>query len=269
MIEEPSTQESGVKALELESPIEMPAKAPGYAEYDGSAEVAAKGIGLTRRPFFVWLGKGRNHNDPLPCRVPASVPEWYERMRARGEFKHRCPDSVLAACRSVPSSTPPSSESQASASSGPSSFQQDSMVRRELMFQLEDLESHLERLRLATETARQKNNADGDDEVRRHIKDRTDLLDKASLIRKRLVEQDEAEGRLIDPGHVSDDIKSIVPPLIDRWQNEGSRAFREFNSSLPRHEFLRLWRTYVVDVCRGLAKSKFAKFEPPLQLEAS
>jgi len=258
-----STESNADLKLEEVVPV-LPRRQSTETEWDGSPEEAAQRIGLTRRPFFRWIAFGRKHSDPLPCRDPTAVPAWYERMRDRREFKHRCPDSVLSACAPPSTSAPSSPSAAAGTSTGPADpaapkrfTRPESTQRRSLMFQLEDLEKHIEHLRLRTA------GSEDHDEVRRLVSERMSLLDKASLIRARLIEQDKEEGMLMDPAVFRDDMSSIIPPLIQTWQNEGGRAQREFKSELPRQEFIALWKTFVLDFCRGLARSRFA---PPLQL---
>lgn len=230
-------------------------------------------MGLTRRPFFVWQAKGLKHNDPLPCHDPAAVPAWYDRMKARGEFKHRCPKEVIAACsKATPTAAPARTRApgkQAGADpeppSEPSIFRGSSEAR-ELTFQVDDLERHVEKLRVATESAFAKNNATGDDEARRLVNERADLLSKITVLRRRINDINEKEGSLINPDYVREDLGSIIPPMIATWQSEGSRFHRDCQTTMPRLEFMKLWAAVVTGVCRSLAQSKFAD---PLSLSAA
>ncbi len=238
---------------------------------EGSAEENAKRIGLTRRPFFVWKAKGEKHNDPLPFTEPPQVPAWYQRMKERGEFKHRCPDTVLAAARaSVPVTR---------AVTAPSSFEsslpglppprRESSELQSLRFEAEDIQRHLERLREETEKLFSEKTPESKDEANRILSSRVTLLGQLSLILKRITDQEEREGALVNTDGVANDLATVYQSVIQWWMNEGSNAHRDLQSALPRAEFIKRWSGVVTEVCRGLSRSKFAPPPPPLELESA
>lgn len=66
--------------------------------WEGTAPAAAERLGLNIRVFWRWVALGEKCNDLLPVAEPWQVPGWYQRMRDRGELKHRLADDIREKC---------------------------------------------------------------------------------------------------------------------------------------------------------------------------
>lgn len=244
----------------------LPDGPQGKRAYTGSPEENAERIGLSRRPFFRWQNYGRAHNDPLPCHDPPLVPAWYDRMKARGVFKHRCPREVLEACKVSPvvSSSNVKTNHTSNGSSGGTinDFINRQSENHGIAAEIDALQRRVASLREASDAAYLRNDNDTGDQLRDRHQAELEKLRKLKKDAPKLLADDEENTR---KAWVAEDLGGIIQPMIATWMAEGSVFHRESQSALPRAEFLKLWRAVVAKVCRSLAQSRFA---PPLQLEA-
>jgi len=254
------------------APILPDRPAPEKA-YVGSPEENAARIGLSRRPFFRWQAHGREHNDPLPCHEPSAVPAWYERMRARGVFKNRCPKEVLTACRKGGNDPAPAAgavgrPAQVNGSGGATNpgglraFLADDAVL--------DLNDDIERMHRAL-TAHQRRAAklyeEGDDDAGTQAMSRAvELLDKVTMGKQRILKIESAEGLAYPKDELARDLGAIVRGVVSNFLQAGRAFHLECQSPLPREAFLSLWRDMLRGVLMDLIESKYA---PPLTLEAA
>lgn len=257
---------SDSQALHLLASEDGPPVVPRRA-YIGTADEVAATLGLARKTFFTWRKHGDLNADPLPFEDPSLVPAWYERMRTKGVFKHRIPDNVLATCGPAKApatpAPPPSSSSAPGETSGTfGQRMQQAPTTQGIGAEIQALERRVASLREASDAAYAAGDDLNGDQLRQKHQVELEKLRKLKKDAPRLLADDEEFTR---KAWVAEDLASVIPPMIETWIQEGSRFHRDSQSSLPRGEFMRLWRATVTNVCRAMAKSRFA---PPLMLEA-
>ncbi len=239
--------------------------------YVGKPEDNAARIGLSRRPFFRWQNYGKEHNDPLPCHDPPAVPAWYERMRTRGIFEHKCPQKVVDACRKGSSSAPagrpapdPPSGSipETPFNAGGLGAFLDKAEVRDLRLDIEDLQRTLHVRQVQAQTAY---TGGKEDEGNRFLFQAGELLDRITLNKQRLLKIEELEQLSYPKADLAHDLGGIVRSVVTNLLQQGRSFHAQCGTTLQRDAFLKIWRSMVKKVTTDLVESKYA---PPMELEA-
>lgn len=244
----------------------LPSPERGPRLFEGKAEDVARRLGLARKTFFVWVKHGREHGDPLPANEPALVVRWYERMKARGVFSHRCPQQVVDACGGRRIAKPEPASVVAAANPEPvkeeattSAPVVEDIGPTGLAVEIPALEKRIAATRREIERA----TASGDQIEKERLDDR---LAKALDTLYRLKKSEENE-KLIEQrvlASVQQHLADFIPAAIGNLLHMGARLYPQVQSQLPRTVFLEIYGAQLREAFKGLRECRFA---PPLEGE--
>lgn len=226
---------------------------------EGKAEDVAKSIGLSRRPFFRWMEYGKKYNDPLPCDNPSEIPSWYERMKARGEFRNKIPASVTKAIQGAKAR--PVTVSQSSSESR-RVINFDADIPRGFNFEIEETEKEVARLRMSADDAYRQGDHDLGDRLsdRRH-----NLLEKLRRLKKDSGKISEDDEELTRKSWVREDLSQIITAVVTNLEFMADDIYSEITCQQSRDQFKTIYKRHLI---RSFAMLKQSKFAPPLTLSA-
>lgn len=236
-------------------------------------------IGVARRTFFRWKSAGETNPDGPdlpPFDEPHLIEAWYERMKARGAFKHRFPKDVREAISEHLRGSPPKNaspapaagqnrppeEASAPAKQVPSAFTADHGVAQGLKFEIEAEEKRVASLRVARDEAYQRQQlTEGDSYDRRY----REALDALSLIQQRYLKIAAEEGSLIEASMVERALLPLLTTVVQSGMLLYDKIGPKLRAVTDHAEGRRIWRTAWIEHCNSLREGRFA---PLLNLEA-
>lgn len=229
---------------------------------------------LSRAKYFRWKQQGQavpDGPDMPPFDDPKAMVAWYERMRERGIFKHKCPKLLKdLAARGFPSeasAVETKAPGQVKASTPPANHSNGSTAprlapeQRGFLVEHEKLEEHTAILR--------------EDYLQAYAEGRTDeghllkqrYFEAYEMLRKSASQKEAiglSEKSLVKTAHVTEILSAAIPAAIDTLASEGeSRALFEAAQSLSFEDFHKARRARIKGSFNVLHKSGFV---PPLEL---
>lgn len=256
---------SETNILELE---QCESRKPRRTKWEGTAAAAASSLGLNIRVFWRWVSYGENCDDLLPVSEPWLVPAWHQRMRDRGELKHRLPDDVREKCLSArPSVKAPAVEVEQPAAvfeqqTGETSDAADITGPSGMVVEMQCLE-------VEVANARQQRDKAGDESERRRLDGiYQDKLKLYSKLKSDMPRQMAASEEFMRVSDFDQEHASIVINMVQTLNTSlvSAKLHKRVCSNLPVDEFKAIVRNELRACLRALKDSKFA---PPLDLEAA
>lgn len=235
---------------------------------------------LSRAKYFRWRQVGQavaEGPDLPPFDDPKAMVAWYERMRARGTFKHKCPKLLhdLAGRGFPPPGSPPSKatsprasplQSAAPSSSSSSSTQREAPERRGFLVEHEKLEEHTAMLREDYLDAYARNDVDNGNLLKQRYFEAYEMLRKSASQKEPIGLAERSLAKVTD---IIDDLGTIVPAIVANLISAAhARAIYEDLGLEERgilfDAFGAVLRLHTIKCFDGMKKSRFA---PPLNLD--
>lgn len=224
--------------------------------------------GISRAKFYRWKQLGAavpDNPDPPPFERPPEMVSWYERMKARGLFKHKCPDKLHQLARSGrPAALTAAAENHspppmAAASSGAAATQPPQ--RTGFRVEFEEMEIHCAQLRADYTAAYESGETARADTLRAQYQELFAELRKSSGTRDAIKLAEERVKREAEA-----DMALIVPSTFANLTSLASTIHREAGCKMPLLEFEDYFAARIRQALASLVGSKFA---PPLLLTAA
>ncbi len=230
---------------------------------------------LSRAKYFRWRQVGQavaEGPDLPPFEDPKSMVAWYERMRSRGVFKHRCPkrlmDLAAVGFASVENHPAPSKQIQSAVSQVGNTPPREAPERRGFMVEHEKLEEHTAILREDYLSAYARNDIENGNLLKQRYFEAYEMLRKSATQKEAI---GLAEKTLAKKEDVEEDLGQIIPAIVANLVSERfarglfevlgleqqAVAFSEFFAALKRHQ---------IENFESMKKSRFA---PPLTFDPS
>lgn len=226
---------------------------------------------LSRAKYFRWRQTGQavaEGPDLPPFDEPKGMVAWYERMLARGTFKHKCPKRLLdlanngfPAANAPPSKATAPRPSQASSQSSSPPQHREAPERRGFLVEHEKLEEHTAILREDYLDAYARNDIENGNLLKVRYFEAYEMLRKSASQKEPI---GLAERSLVKTAHVTEILSAAIPAAIDTLASEAeSRALFEAAQSLTFEDFHKARRARIKGSFSILHKSGFV---PPLEL---
>jgi hypothetical protein len=229
---------------------------------------------LSRATFFRWKNHGASlpdGPDAPPWEDAVALVAWYERMRARGLFKHKCPRSLLNATRQpatppAPSTTLPAAPGKPAApasgeqrSSPPSSPRQ-SPEKRGFLAELESLQEETAMMREAFQQAEKDGQVDQCKLLKAEYFETLETLRKYEKDKEQIAV---ASGELVRKTDVEKDLAERLPSIVTSLEILIDRVDAQLITTLDRATRRTIWRNGLAECFKTLRTSRFA---PPFAL---
>lgn len=260
-------------------PVAAPPRPPRSADDYGH-------LGIGRRTYFRWRKYGEtcaDGPDLPPFDDPHGLPAWYERMRARGIFKHRFPAEIAEAITKLQPSLPapgfPSTEAppptagpgasttragEPAPSGGPtvpSAFTADHGETLGLQHEVRAEQQRVASLRVARDDAYTNGRRAEGDMLDKQYRE---ALDALSLVQQRALKIAEQESRVVAVELIEREFGSRLSVHIQGGMLLFDRIAAKLMATPDRAVQRRIWREAWIEHCNTLVSGRFA---PPLQLE--
>lgn len=233
---------------------------------------------LSRAKYFRWRQAGQavaEGPDLPPFEDPKAMVAWYERMRSRGTFKHRCPKRLLdlaakgfAAMSTETKSTAPPKPNPPSNSQTGNAPAREAPEKRGFIVEHEKLEEHTAILREDYLDAYAKNDVENGNLLKQRYFEAYEMLRKSATQKEAI---GLAEKSLIKKEDIEEDLGQIIPAIVANLVSE--RFARGLFDSLQLDqkgiifaEFFTALRKHQIANFESMKKSRFA---PPLTFELS
>jgi len=223
---------------------------------------------LSRATFFRWKNHGSSvadGPDAPPWEDPVALVAWYERMRARGIFKHKCPKALLAAAgkpaAAKAKASTPSAESSAPKNEPPTPRQ--APGKRGFLAELEALQEQTAMMREDYEEAVKAGEADKAKLLKAEYFDILETLRKYEKDKEQIATATE---ELVRKNEVEKDLAERLPAVVSSLEYLIDRVDPIIQSISDRGERKRVWRRELAACFKGMATSRYAK---PFNLSAA
>lgn len=228
-------------------------------------------LAISRRTYYRWKKFGEQvpaGADLPPFDQPELLPEWYERMRTHGFFKHRFPGEIAEAIERHVRSSPGQpakvdarEKKEQPPQSVPNAFHgREHGAAQGLIFEVEAEQRRVASLRVARDEAYANGERrEGDDFDRRY----REALDALSLVQQRALKIAEQEGRLVPVDMVAEELAPKIAAIVQGglllWDRVGAQIMEAGDHAARR----KVWKTSWIEFCKTLVEGRFA---PPLSL---
>lgn len=224
---------------------------------------------ISRATFFRWKQYGASlpdGQDAPPWDEPVKLVSWYERMKQRGIFKHKCPKELLDAAK-LPSAAdgPPKEASQPKTqqSNDSSSGPRQASSKRGFLAELEALQEQTALMREDYEEALKKGEIDRAATLRAEYFSILETLRKYEKDKEQIAT---ASGELVRKSEVEKDLAERLPAVVSSLEylidNVDPYLIVEQDKTKRRS----IWRKALAQCFKGMATSRYA---PPLSLTAA
>ncbi len=235
---------------------------------------ACEAYQVSRATYYRWKNMGDTlpeGPDTPPWDDATALVGWYERMRARGLFKHRCPKALLAAAKApqgcaVAKAARPADEPAAPqddpGSPGPPGPRQP-VGKRGFLAELEALQEQVAMLREDYERELLARNND------RAAVLKAEYLGLLETLRKYEKDKEQiatASGELVRKSEVEKDLAERLPAIVASLEYLVDRVDGALVNVSDRAERRRIWRQELAACFKSMVTSKFA---PPFNLDAA
>lgn len=228
---------------------------------------------LSRATFFRWKNHGASlpdGPDAPPWEDAVALVAWYERMRARGLFKQRCPRVLLNATRQpgasaaptvAPQATPgqPATPASVEQKSPPSSPRQ-SPEKRGFLAELESLQEETAMLREAFQQAEKDGLVDQCKLLKAEYFETLETLRKYEKDKEQIAV---ASGELVRKTDVEKDLAERLPSIVTSLEILIDRLDVQLVNTPDRATRRTIWRNGLAECFKSLRTSRFA---PPFAL---
>ncbi len=228
-------------------------------------------IAIERRTFFRWKKAGEANAggpDLPPFDQPEHLESWYERMRARGVFKHRFPKTIrdaidLLAIKpappSVPSAAPsvPINPAKEPADSVPDSFKGDvdHGAAIGMAYEILQEEKRIASLRVARDAAYEKGDRTEGDACDRRFRE---SFNEFTSTKKRAIEILEKEKALVSRADVKQDLAARITGIVVGGMFLYQRIAPLMDAELEAGARTRIWKKAWQEHCSPLMQCQYA-----------
>ncbi len=256
-----------------QAPVEAAVAAEPNPEPRGplTEREACEAYQVSRATYYRWKSMGDTlpeGPDTPPWDDATALVAWYERMRARGLFKHRCPKSLLAAAKAPQGATAPRSHRPAddpSAQDEPASKPgpRPPVGKRGFLAELEALQEQVAMLREDYERELLARNND------RAAVLKAEYLGLLETLRKYEKDKEQiatASGELVRKSEVEKDLAERLPAIVASLEYLIDRVDGTLLNVTDRGERRRIWRQELAACFKSMVTSRFAQ---PFTLDAA
>jgi hypothetical protein len=223
---------------------------------------------LSRATYFRWKQHGASlpeGPDSPPWQDPVKMVAWYDRMRSRGIFKHKCPQALLDAARKPRNSEdaePSKPQVIDRAASSPPAPRQAS-AKRGFLAELESLQEQTALLREDYEAALKAG------ETERAATLRAEYFSILETLRKYEKDKEQiatASGELVRKTEVEKDLAERLPAIVASLEYLIDTVDPVLVAEPDRAKRRLIWRRELAACFKGMATSRYAQ---PLSLLAA
>jgi hypothetical protein len=232
---------------------------------------ACEAYEVSRATYYRWKAMGDSlpeGKDAPPWDDATALVGWYERMRSRGLFKHRCPKGLLvaakapqgaAAAKTNRATTEPPPQEEHASPPGP----RQPVGKRGFLAELEALQEQVAMLREDYERELQARNTD------RAAVLKAEYLGLLETLRKYEKDKEQiatATNELVRKSEVEKDLAERLPAIVASLEYLIDRVDGVLVNVTDRAERRRIWRQELAACFKSMATSRFAQ---PFTLEAA